>query len=625
MMNTNKIVNVLFLCIFVVLIIFTVNNNSINDNNILVAAKSSKRVNGDDNVEIIVNEEENEDDGDSSNIEIIDEDTITSDETKVKKTIKKSPKKKKMTKQNKQKKSENKAEASPPPPQHEQRQQHRQKHIKYNPYVLFAMMIVPLLLTFCRQKLFIWSRGILFMFISMEKRGMNKAPDTAKLVMGTKQNRRSKTIVFIRHGESDWNEIFNKSKVLLLPRLIRGLFREAMLFMSDHSVFIDSPLSKEGVQQAEALQKFITGYRNQGNALDSIVSELKTKQDSVLVSSNLRRAINTGCIAMWPRMKGTYEKITLLSSLQEMSRNVDTNALAGPNAFPEMSLIEDLLGKKFRPGMFLETSSSYGNKGLCSTAYPRMMQFCNWCMARDESTIIVSAGHSLWFKNFFKVFLPKKSNHHSKTKKMLNCAAVSFTLLEGKIDKKTHYKIDEESILEIWRGFKGQPMAAPPATRHLSKVSISGEHVDTRQLSGDGNIRVTSVDSANSSNGSMQGEYKTVKEGILEKKAQTHILRGWQDRYFKLEVDSLKNYVLRYYANESEAKKNGGKIAKKDKKLDKLKVIQKVDNTTEFNLVFEGERSNLHLKAKNMEDFREWTDILARRTKDINFMASPTK
>ena len=58
-----------------------------------------------------------------------------------------------MTKQNKQKKSENKAEASPPPPQHEQRQQHRQKHIKYNPYVLFAMMIVPLLLTFCRQKL----------------------------------------------------------------------------------------------------------------------------------------------------------------------------------------------------------------------------------------------------------------------------------------------------------------------------------------------------------------------------------------------------------------------------------------------------------------------------------------
>ena len=121
----------------------------------------------------------------------------------------------------------------------------RGKHIKYNPYILFAMLVVPLLLTFCRQKLFLWSRGILFMFCSMEKRGMSKAPDTSKLVMGNNKTRRYKTIVFIRHGESDWNEIFNKSKLLLFTRLIRGLFREAMLFMSDHSVFIDSPLSKK--------------------------------------------------------------------------------------------------------------------------------------------------------------------------------------------------------------------------------------------------------------------------------------------------------------------------------------------------------------------------------------------
>ena len=497
----------------------------------------------------------------------------------------------------------------------------RGKHIKYNPYILFAMLVVPLLLTFCRQKLFLWSRGILFMFCSMEKRGMSKAPDTSKLVMGNNKTRRYKTIVFIRHGESDWNEIFNKSKLLLLPRLIRGLFREAMLFMSDHSVFIDSPLSKEGVKQAEALQKFIVGYKKQGNALDPIVAELKEKKDSVLVSSNLRRAINTGCIAMWPRMKGTYEKITLLSSLQEMSRNVDTNALAGPNAFPEMSLIENLLGKKFRPGIFLETSSSHGNKGLCSTAYPRMMEFCRWSMSRDESTIIVSAGHSLWFKNFFKVFLPKSSTHHAKTKKMLNCAAVSFTLVEGKINGKTHFRIDESSILEIWQGFKGVRMTKPPAfiqsidTRKLSR-SISGE--SERELSGG------SIHGKRSSSG-LSGEYITVKEGLLEKKAQTHVLRGWQNRYFKLEKDAFNTYVLRYFADEAEAKKNSGKnLAKKDKALDKLVKIQKVENTMEFNLVFEGDRANLHLRAKNSEDLSEWTEMLSK-TKQIGFLSSPTK
>jgi len=65
-------------------------------------------------------------------------------------------------------------------------------------------------------------------------------------------------------------------------------------------------------------------------------------------------------------------------------------------------------------------------------------------------------------------------------------------------------------------------------------------------------------------------------------------------------------------------------LAKKDKSLDKLKVIQKVDNTLEFNLVFEGDRSNLHLKAKNAEDYAEWTDLLFK-TKGIGFLASPTK
>eukprot|EP00943_MAST-04B_sp_MAST-4B-sp1_P009346 g9346.t1 len=617
-------INYVFVYIVLVVILFTTYNIEIlvgAKRTIKTAASTSSRVNEgtDDNIKIVVSENGNQEDGnDENNVEVIDEDTID--------IIKEDDNTKMDIDDNKPVRQQENSNTNNKINDQGRHAKQRAKHIRYNPYVLFAMMIVPLLLTFCRQKLFIWTRGILFMMFSMEKRGMSKAPDTDKLVMGNSQTRKVKTIVFIRHGESDWNEIFNKSKVLLLPRLIRGLFREAMLFMSDHSVFIDSPLSKEGVQQAEALQKFITGYKKQGNALDSIVAELKERKDSVLVSSNLRRAINTGCIAMWPRMKGTYEKIILLSSLQEMSRNVDTNALAGPNSFPEMSLIENLLGKKFRPGMFLETSSSYGNKGLCSTAYPRMMQFCEWCMTRDESTIIVSAGHSLWFKNFFKVFLPKKSEHHAKTKKIHNCGAVSFKLVEGRINGKTHFKIDEESILEIWRGFKGKPMAIPRALassidpRMLSK-SNSGEPSSSRELSGDS----INVSSPTSSNGSFVNDFVTVKEGMLEKKAQTHVLRGWQHRYFKLEKDSLNNYVLRYFADEAEAKKNSGKnLAKKDKSLDKLKVIQKVDNTLEFNLVFEGDRSNLHLKAKNAEDYAEWTDLLFK-TKGIGFLASPTK
>ena len=175
--------------------------------------------------------------------------------------------------------------------------------------------------------------------------------------------------------------------------------------------------------------------------------------------------------------------------------------------------------------------------------------------------------------------------------------------------------------MEIWQGFKGVRMTKPPAfiqsidTRKLSR-SISGE--SERELSGG------SIHGKRSSSG-LSGEYITVKEGLLEKKAQTHVLRGWQNRYFKLEKDSFNTYVLRYFADEAEAKKNSGKnLAKKDKALDKLVKIQKVENTMEFNLVFEGDRANLHLRAKNSEDLSEWTEMLSK-TKQIGFLSSPTK
>ena len=36
------------------------------------------------------------------------------------------------------------------------------------------------------------------------------------------------------------------------------------------------------------------------------------------------------------------------------------------------------------------------------------------------------AGHSLWFREFFKSFLPKSCSHTAKTAKMVNCGAWSL-------------------------------------------------------------------------------------------------------------------------------------------------------------------------------------------------------
>jgi len=64
-----------------------------------------------------------------------------------------------------------------------------------------------------------------------------------------------KRIIFIRHGESDWNLIFNKGILKLPFRLFFAILREVKLFASGDSSFYDSPLNKEGIDQAFDLKK----------------------------------------------------------------------------------------------------------------------------------------------------------------------------------------------------------------------------------------------------------------------------------------------------------------------------------------------------------------------------------
>lgn len=278
-----------------------------------------------------------------------------------------------------------------------------------------------------------------------------------------------KMIIFIRHGESDWNYIFNKSKLLLLPRLVLGAIREVLkLFNNKDSIFIDSALSSEGVAQAKALQKFLQEYKRKSDTADDIHEAMKALRGdagaspSVLVSSNLRRAIATGCIAMWPRQQRTKERAIVLSSLQEMSRNVDTSALAGASEYPEISVVAAATaqGSSLKAESVLDVSQSKGNKGFGRKALKSMEEFNAWCFQRSEPIIIVSAGHSLWFKNYFKVYIEQSiKTHHAKDLKMVNCGVVAFNLEKGVMTYDAHqtgYKVDAGSITSLYGGFEKQ-------------------------------------------------------------------------------------------------------------------------------------------------------------------------
>eukprot|EP01038_Epipyxis_sp_PR26KG_P011539 gene11539-15457_t len=333
------------------------------------------------------------------------------------------------------------------------------------------------------KKITIYMRAITFMILSKDSKGIGIKynPDPAniksKMVLGTK------TIVFIRHGESDWNNIFNKGiNVMMLINFFKSWVIEMRLFWKPDSVFIDSPLNIEGVEQAAELNKFIkdesqvslASMTNSSNvykfsdtsnetpsgmaSIITILSGENKLRTSVIVSSCLRRAIATTTVGLWYRLSKTNEQIYVLSSLQEISRNVDTYALSDGKG-----LVADLPFSRITPHCgnttdhhlqsIYNTTDFHGNKSTNFSGIKRLKSFLEWIFLRDEDTIIVG-GHSLWFKYFFQTFLPFNSNHVAKTSKIANSGVVSFVLSYYKEDDGTKvYKIDPDSINVIYGGF----------------------------------------------------------------------------------------------------------------------------------------------------------------------------
>lgn len=264
-----------------------------------------------------------------------------------------------------------------------------------------------------------------------------------------------KRLIFIRHGESEWNLIFNKGVLKLLPRLIIGWVKEMFFFVSKDSVFYDSPLNLEGIHQAKTLLDFVEEPPKKcSKPVAEVAAILRGElSTSVITASNLRRAIGTCAIGLLGRLQRTKEHIKILSSLQEISRNVDTISLA---VNPDEKLTLPRITKALKVqdiNQFLECSENFGNKPIRGTGLQRLNAFCVWSFNRPEENVIIG-GHSLWFRYFFQMFLPSRSSHVSKKYKIHNSGVIALVLQKG-LDRQGRevYQIKEESIMEVFRGF----------------------------------------------------------------------------------------------------------------------------------------------------------------------------
>ena len=182
----------------------------------------------------------------------------------------------------------------------------------------------------------LFARSLAHMLLSREKSGWPKNRPDPAIIAGLPAYASVKRVIFVRHGESTWNEIFNRGFNFRFPlRLFEGLMSELLLLFTKNSYFVDSPLSDLGYDQAKELRRFlrddVPDRRVVSDRHLADVAALDGRGDaaSLIVASNLRRAVATTALAFWDRLARTGEKIYIHSALQEMARNVDTFALAG--------------------------------------------------------------------------------------------------------------------------------------------------------------------------------------------------------------------------------------------------------------------------------------------------------
>lgn len=287
------------------------------------------------------------------------------------------------------------------------------------------------------------------MLFSTDKKFPKKIPDS-KNIKVTK----TKTIIFVRHAESAWNLVFNKGFGSDFPgRLSSALSKEGKLFATLDSVFVDSPLSEEGASQVKDLRKYV----------DSELTEAVIGGKSVIVSSNLRRALSTATIAFWNRLEKTKEKIQILSSLQEVTFNMDGMSLAKPKSAPQLSDEEldaiEMDKKSFNATEYYDCTENKGNKVVKSSGFNRLQEFSAWCFEKeqDKYDTIIAAGHSLYFRYFFKHFLDSSKDHVAKINKVANCGVIKFQLEQGTTENgETWYRIPEATLDELYIGFESK-------------------------------------------------------------------------------------------------------------------------------------------------------------------------
>jgi len=325
------------------------------------------------------------------------------------------------------------------------------------------------------RKFEIFVTTIVYLLLCKDKKWKAPKTDPAYYFEGkADKDIEKKMIIFVRHGESTWNDTFNKGdrKTLafiqgFLPGLVKAIFMEWYFWVTGQEVeswFYDAPLSKKGQKQADTIHKYLSEAKidfmppKEKEIVKLLLAEDGEESKSQLVSSTLRRAIATMAVGFQTRLeKNSEDQILLLPELQEISFNPDALSITPAHTNPVLAFSDP----KSIKGIYeeqIDTKLHTGNKKLSENGLHRLQSFCKVVFDEDaipsSNKAVICAGHSLWFRSFFKTYLPYTVEHISKKKKLQNGGIVAFTLNRTKGDDGEHrYLIEAKSIVVMHGGF----------------------------------------------------------------------------------------------------------------------------------------------------------------------------
>jgi len=148
------------------------------------------------------------------------------------------------------------------------------------------------------QKLQLYAYGWLLMVLGRDKRW--RALKLKRAMLHRMEGVTSKRLILMRHGESEWNLIFNVGSKLLVPfKATVALWREAkmLLHLDMGSVLYDSPLNEAGLEQAQEIAELLRDEVVTSGDV-AILRGSPGALTSVLATSNLRRAAQTVAVAL---------------------------------------------------------------------------------------------------------------------------------------------------------------------------------------------------------------------------------------------------------------------------------------------------------------------------------------